>query len=81
MSSDAMLVVKCIFETIWQLFTSWHIPGTQVTPLEMGLFMLTAAIGLSFVYRIFNVTPGTDNLASNIQRIRESDKPKNKIGF
>lgn len=49
MTNDALLVVKCLFGTIWQLFTSWHIPGTNVTPAGAALFFASAGIGLRFV--------------------------------
>ena len=35
MTDDALLVVQCLFQTIWQLFNSWYIPGTNVTPAVM----------------------------------------------
>lgn len=49
MSNDALLVLECLFKTIWQLFTSWNFPGTDVTPAEMFLFLISAGIGLRYV--------------------------------
>lgn len=40
MTSDAILVVKFVFTTIWSLFTSWHFPGTNVSPAVMFFFLL-----------------------------------------
>lgn len=50
MTSDFKAVVACLFETIWKLFTSWNVPGTNVSPAEMGLFFIAAGIGLRFVF-------------------------------
>ena len=49
MSNDGMLVLEMLFQIVWRLFTSWHIPGTNVTPAGAGLFFLSAGIGLRFV--------------------------------
>lgn len=50
MSNDALAVLDCLFNTIWALFTSWHIPGTDVTPAAMFLFLISAGIGLRYVF-------------------------------
>lgn len=42
MTSDAILVVKFVFTTIWSLSTSWYFPGTNVTPAVVFFFLLTA---------------------------------------
>lgn len=49
MSNDALLVLQTLFQTIWRLFTSWNFPGTDVTPAEMFLFLISAGIGLRYV--------------------------------
>lgn len=51
MSNDAVQVLKCLFQTIWSLFNSWNIPGTNVTPAVMALFLGAAGIGFKFVLR------------------------------
>lgn len=56
MTSDAMLVVKTLFSTIWSIFTSWHIPGTNVTPMAMALFLIVACLGLRFLYSLLGMT-------------------------
>lgn len=58
MSNDALLVVKCLFQTIWRLFTSWLIPGTDVTPAAFFFFLAAAGIGLTFVTRFLGVGGG-----------------------
>lgn len=49
MSNDALAVLDCLFHTIWSLFTSWHIPGTDVTPASFFLFLISAGIGFRYV--------------------------------
>lgn len=46
MTSDAILVLKCVFGNIFRFFNSWYIPGTNVTP---G----TAAFGCLFLSVVF----------------------------
>lgn len=58
MTSDALLVVQCLFSTIWELFTSWYIPGTNVTPAQFFLFLGSAVLGITFIVRILTVNPG-----------------------
>lgn len=52
MSYQALAVVECLFTTIWQLFTSWHIPGTSVTPAAAFIFFIVVGISLRFMTRI-----------------------------
>lgn len=49
MAADAILVVRFVFTFIWQFFTSWYIPGTNVTPAGMAFFLLLAAFVLRTV--------------------------------
>lgn len=44
MTADAIQILQFIFNVIWKMFTSWHIPGTNVTPAAMGFFLLVAAM-------------------------------------
>lgn len=54
MTEDAILVLECLFGTIWRFFTTWNIPGTNVTPGVMGLFLIAAGIGIRFVLRFLD---------------------------
>ncbi len=56
MTQDAIMVLEVLFDTIWQLFNSWHIPGTRVTPAAAFLFLLCASIGLKFLGRIIGIS-------------------------
>lgn len=57
MTSDGLLVLKCLFETIWRLFTSWHIPGTETTPAAFFMFIAVCGLALKFLYRVAGVVP------------------------
>lgn len=48
MTDDALLVLKTLFQTIFSLFTSWYIPGTNVTPA-------VAFFGILFLSILFRV--------------------------
>lgn len=53
MSDSALQIVGALFEVIWKLFTGWHIPGTEMTPMGLALFFASAGIGLRFVLQLF----------------------------
>lgn len=42
MSSDVVVILQCVFGPIFSLFTSWHFPGTNVSPAAMAFFLLAA---------------------------------------
>lgn len=65
MTSDALLVVQCLFSTIWELFTSWYIPGTNVTPAMFFLFLGSAGLGITFIVRLLTVNPGVSSSSVN----------------
>lgn len=48
MTNDALLVLQSLFQTIFSLFTSWYIPGTNVTPA-------VALFGILFISILFRV--------------------------
>ena len=48
MLDDSILVLQTLFGTIFSLFTSWYIPGTNVTPA-------VALFGILFVSILFRV--------------------------
>lgn len=60
MTSDALAVFRCIFGTIWALFTSWYIPGTRMTPAELGFLGLALSMLIRFLKRIVSVDGGDD---------------------
>lgn len=32
MTNDSLSVLVCLFQSVWKLFASWYIPGTNLTP-------------------------------------------------
>lgn len=80
MSSDARLVLECLFDTIWRLFTSWHIPGTDVTPAAFFFFLAAAGIGLTFVTRFLGVGGGISVTTGAMagKRVYENSAPSSK---
>lgn len=58
MTNDALICLGGVFTTIWRLFTSWYIPGTNgVTPAMALLFILFAGMGLKFALRVLGLSP------------------------
>lgn len=49
MTNDALAVMEVLFQTIFGLFTSWYIPGTNVTP-AVALF---GVMFISLMFRFF----------------------------
>lgn len=60
MTDDAILVLECLFDSIWMLFTSWYIPGTDVTPAGAFMFFAFAGLALRFLYRLVGLAPMVD---------------------
>lgn len=74
MTNDALAVVRFLFTTLWQLFTSWHIPGTNVTPAGAALFFSAAGIGLRFVLGFLgNPGVGVSGGVSGVVRINRAN--------
>lgn len=74
MSDDAMLVVECIFTTIWSIFTSWHFPGTDVTPMAMALFLIIACFGIRFLYVISGASGSLDSVSDAFAAERRNEE-------
>lgn len=53
MTSDALAILDCIFGTVWRIFTSWNIPGTNVTPGMFLIFLVVAGVGLRLLSSFF----------------------------
>lgn len=54
MTSDTIQIVRFLFTTIWAMFTSWYIPGTNVTPAGMAFFLLVASFVLRTIGYVLN---------------------------
>ena len=82
MTNDALAVVRFLFTTLWQLFTSWHIPGTNVTPAGAALFFSAAGIGLRFVLGFLgNPGVGASGGFSSFQKVAGSKIIKTSSGL
>lgn len=73
MSNDALLVLQTLFQTIWRLFTSWSFPGTDVTPAEMFLFLISAGIGLRYVLMFLHSPNASGSLGVSTMKHLNSD--------
>lgn len=60
MTSDALMVIHFLFTSIWSLFTSWYIPGTNVTPAAMAFFLLAGVVILR-ILKIYVFGGGSDD--------------------
>lgn len=55
MTRDAISVVSMIFSTVFQLFNSWYIPGTNVTPAVAFFGILFLTILFRVLSRVFGI--------------------------
>lgn len=58
MTENGLSVLRILFQEIWLLFTSWTIPGTNVTPAAWGVFCLFFFVVVRFVKRFFTGDSG-----------------------
>lgn len=49
MTADAISILQFVFSTGWTFFSSWYIPGTNVTPAAMGFFLLAAFVVIKII--------------------------------
>lgn len=73
MTSNAILAVRTIFSESWRLFTSWHIPGTSVSPASWLVFAVVFYIGIKMVMGILGMTAvfGTFDTSGAIKTYRQ----------
>lgn len=55
MTDDALSVVSLLFGSVFRLFTSWYIPGTNVTPAVAFFGILFIAIMFKIVGHVFGL--------------------------
>lgn len=53
MTSDALSILGMLFGSIWGLFNSFYIPGTQTTPANFFFFSLVLVVSIRFLKRVF----------------------------
>lgn len=65
MTADALSVLGLLFGTIWKLFTSFRIPGTDVTPAGWILFTLFVPVVIRLLKRFIDKNASSDSSSSN----------------
>lgn len=63
MIDKAYEILEHIIYWSWQLFVSWYIPGTNITPASLFLFFALANLTIRFIKRLF-----TGNFGGSIGR-------------
>ncbi len=59
MTSEGAQIVSALFLSVWQLFNSWYIPGTRVTPAGWAFFCL-AVLAIFKIVKLYFMG-GDDN--------------------
>lgn len=59
MNSDFLMCLRALLSGVWKIFTSWNIPGTNVSPAALGVTLLAMWVVIKFVLR-FNRLPFGD---------------------
>lgn len=54
MTADALSVLQLLFTSIWSLFTSFYIPGTNVTPAGFAIFCLFFVVIVRFIHNFIS---------------------------
>ena len=55
MTDDTLSVVSLLFGSVFRLFTSWYIPGTNVTPAVAFFGILFIVIMFKIVGHVFGL--------------------------
>lgn len=61
MTANFLQLLSTVFSSAWRLLTSFYIPGTNVTPAGIMIFIPSAIIGLKFFKRLFSTMGGGSN--------------------
>lgn len=56
MTNEALEIFGALVNSIWVLFTSWHVPGTNFTPAQFYLFLLLLPLIIKLVKSIVTVS-------------------------
>lgn len=54
MTDQAIAILSGSLNQLWRFFNSWNIPGTNVTPAELGFFFLFVRVAFAVIGHIFN---------------------------
>lgn len=52
MTSEAFSFLKGVISQFFKIFTSWHVPGTNVTPAMWFVFLLSVGILFRFLGKL-----------------------------
>lgn len=55
MNQSAFVALRDFMAVIWQLFTGWHLPFTNVTPAMLIFFTLSINLIIKFVNSLLTV--------------------------
>lgn len=77
MTADAEMVLVALFDTIWRLFTSWKIPGTNVTPAAFLIFLLFASLALRYLKNLFSLSSSVGSEFKSLKTERTPDGGSN----
>jgi hypothetical protein len=56
MTTDALYFYTGYIPQIWKFFTSWYIPGTDVTPASLSFFVLAVGLVIRTFKRLTSVS-------------------------
>lgn len=57
MQTSAFQALQGFMAAIWQLFTGWHLPFTNVTPAMLLFFGLSVKLIIKFLNALLHVNP------------------------
>lgn len=72
MTSDALSFLSGVFGVLFSIFTSWHIPGTNVTPAMWFVFLLSVGILFRFLGKLGFGKASFDDV-SNVDKLDKRD--------
>lgn len=65
MTQNFLILLQTLFNSAWKLLTSFYVPGTNVTPAGILIFIASAVIGIKFFKRLFSAFGGDSSSKSN----------------
>lgn len=72
MTKDALSFLSGVIDVLFKIFTSWHIPGTNVTPAMWFVFILSFGILFRFLGKLGFGKASIDDV-SNVDKLDKRD--------
>lgn len=72
MKSDVLSFLNGVISVLFRLFTSWFIPGTNVTPGMWFLFLLSVVVLFRFLKKLGFGSANIDDV-TKVGKIRKED--------